>query len=154
MKKDIYVSQMSLLSKKAKAARRYVLRICELLTKESGRKFTAEMNAWNNAYEGHIIDSGKCEEIDPVIGLYQLSFGGGEDIGMIFWGGHYSRKKYKDALSKAWISLLEDCIGNAENGKISDFHSLTNALETYGPKIDFNCKTTENLEELLKSHDC
>ena len=30
--------------------------------------------------------------------------------GMIFFGGHFSKKKREDAKSKAWISLLEDCI--------------------------------------------
>jgi len=148
MKKRWYRQITSSLTEEAKIAKSYVIRICKLLSKESNRHFHALMNAYNDVYEGHIIDSGNYIEKDE--DTFVLSEEG-DPIGMIFWGGFYSRKKYKDAMSKAWISLLEDCIGSTE---LHEIHNLTDHLKDFGPKIDFNCNTTEKLEELLKSHNC
>ena len=69
--------------------------------------------------------------------------------GMIFFGGHFSKKKREDAKSKAWISLLEDCMGIGELGK---HHTLTEHLTYFGPKLDFNCKNTEELRIKLKEY--
>lgn len=81
----------------------------------------------SHCYEGHIIVNSKNDECN----------------GMIFWGGYFSRKKHKDAESKAWISLLEDCIGIGEDSKI---HNLTKYVEEcYGNSIDFNCSSKEEL---------
>lgn len=136
------------LTKAGKEAKALVVRICKALSKESGRGFHVEMNAWNNTYEGHIIDEGKCIEGED--GEYVLSTEG-DDIGMIFFGGYYSRKHYADAQSRAWVSLLEDCIGQSD---VSEFHNLTESLKTFGPRLDFNCKSAAELDALLVSLDC
>lgn len=136
------------LTKQGKEAKTLVIRICKALSKAAGRGFHVEMNAWNNIYEGHIIDEGKCKlnELDA----YELS-ADGDDIGMVFFGGHFSRKTHKDALSRAWVSLLEDCIGQSE---VSEFHSLAECLKTFGPCLDFSCKSAAELDKLLLKLDC
>ena len=141
------------LTEKGKWARELVIRICELLTKKSGRKFSVEMNPYNGIYEGHIIDSGKCVENPD--GTYSLSDSPeAESIGMVFFGGHHDTRESETAESEAWESLLLDCIGQSDDVEIREFHNLTRALEAFGPKIDFNFENAEKLEDFLKSKDC
>ena len=141
------------LTEKGKWARELVIRICELLTKKSGRKFLVEMNPYNGIYEGHIIDSGKCVENPD--GTYSLSDSPeAESIGMVFFGGHHDTRESETAESEAWESLLLDCIGQSDDVEIREFHNLTRALEAFGPKIDFNFENAEKLEDFLKSKDC
>lgn len=146
------------LTKEAKIAKSYVLRICKLLSKLGNRNFHIEMQAYCNIFEGHIIDDRKVKDGDYEEYLKDcldevredvLN----EDIGMIFWGGYYSRKKHKDALSKAWTSLLTDCVGNSPDRELAECHNLTKDLKLlFGPKIDLNCKTVDDLEKILKEH--
>ena len=153
-----YRSHNSTLTKDAKLAKSYVLRICKFLSKLGNRNFHVEMQAYCNTFEGHIIDGGKVKDGD-----YEEYLNDcldevcedvlNEDIGMIFWGGYYSRKKHKDAMSKAWTSLLTDCIGNSPNRELAECHNLTKSLKTFGPKIDLNCKTVDDLEKILKEHE-
>ena len=141
------------LTEKGKWARELVIRICELLTKKSGRKFSVEMNPYNGIYEGHIIDSGKCVENPD--GTYSLSDSPeAESVGMVFFGGHHDTRESETAESEAWESLLLDCIGQSDDVEIREFHNLTRALEAFGPKIDFNFENAEKLEDFLKSKDC
>ena len=154
MKKKWYKSEISDLTKEGKEARRLVLEICKVLTSNSNGKFIAEMSLYASYYEGHIIDCRKVkyaeysnwlDECPPEERNMILN----EDIGMIFFGGHFSKKKREDAKSKAWISLLEDCMGIGELGK---HHTLTEHLTYFGPKLDFNCKNTEELRIKLKEY--
>lgn len=101
------------------------------------------MNPANNFYEGHIIDSGKCSCDSGDLDDWRYDPNGKDEIGMIFFGGHFSRKKHKDAVSKAWISLLEDCIGI---GELKEHHTLTSHLECFGPKMDVNFKSFKEFE--------
>ena len=141
------------LTKKGRHARELVVRICELLTKKSGREFSVEMNPYNGIYEGHIIDSGKCVENPD--GTYSLSDSPeAESVGMVFFGGHHDTRESETAESEAWESLLLDCIGQSDDVEIREFHNLTRALEAFGPKIDFNFENAEKLEDFLKSKDC
>ena len=141
------------LTEKGKWARELVIRICELLTKKSGRKFSVEMNPYNGIYEGHIIDSGKCVENPD--GTYSLSDSPeAESVGMVFFGGHHDTRESETAESEAWESLLLDCIGQSDDVEIREFHNLTRALEAFGPKIDFNFENAEKLEDFLTSQDC
>ena len=141
------------LTKKGRHARELVVRICELLTKKSGREFSVEMNPYNGIYEGHIIDSGKCVENPD--GTYSLSDSPeAESVGMVFFGVHDDTRESETAESEAWESLLLDCIGQSDDVEIREFHNLTRALEAFGPKIDFNFENAEKLEDFLKSKDC
>ena len=149
MKKHWYRSVK--LSKEAKHAKELLLKLCKVLSIVGGRTFSLEMNACNDTYEGHIIDNGKCIVYeDPEVGeVYKYDPNGEEDIGMIFFGGYFSRKKYGDAaISKAWVSLLEDCIGIGELGKE---HTLTEHLRMFGPMLDVNFKSFDELEIWLDS---
>ena len=140
------------LTKKGRHARELVVRICELLTKKSGREFSVEMNPYNAIYEGHIIDSGKCVENPD--GTYSLSDSPeAEPVGMVFFGGHHDTRESETAESEAWESLLLDCIGQSDDIEIREFHNLTRALKAFGPKIDFNFENAEKLEDFLKSKD-
>ena len=140
------------LTKKGRHARELVVRICELLTKKSGREFAVEMNPYNGIYEGHIIDSGKCVENPD--GTYSLSDSPeAEPVGMVFFGGHHDTRESETAESEAWESLLLDCIGQSDDIEIREFHNLTRALKAFGPKIDFNFENAEKLEDFLKSKD-
>lgn len=131
--KKYYSKRYHYLTKLGKRCKLLAQRICNLLSLKGNRQFFLEMRPYCNIYEGHIIDTGK-DELN-------------EEIGLIFWGGFFSRKKYKDAESKAWISLIEDCIGISE---VKDFHNLTRSLEIwYGPNINFNFKTIDELESFL-----
>ena len=141
------------LTEKGRRARELVIRICELLTKKSGREFSVEMNPYNGIYEGHIIDSGKCVENPD--STYSLSDSPeAEPVGMVFFGGHHDTRESETAESEAWESLLFDCIGQSDDVEIREFHNLTRALESFGPKIDFNFENAEKLEDFLKSKDC
>ena len=141
------------LTKKGRHARELVVRICELLTKKSGREFSVEMNPYNGIYEGHIIDSGKCVENPD--GTYSLSDSPeAESIGMVCFGGHHDTRESETAESEAWESLLLDCSGQSYDIEIREFHNLTRALKAFGPKIDFNFENAEKLEDFLKSKDC
>ena len=75
------------------------------------------------------------------------------DIGSIFFGGHYSRLKYKDAEERAWTSLILDIIGKSDDVEIRKFHNLTRALETFGPHLNFNFENIEELKNFLNSYD-
>lgn len=136
------------MTKQAKVAKSYVLRICDLLSKLGNRKFTVDMSARFNIYEGHIIDHGKCVW-DDITYTCSLSDNGTDEVGMVFWGGFFSRKKYKDAMSRAWISLLDDCIGSSG---IDNFNLTYYLNDGVGPKIDLKCKTISALDEVLKEH--
>lgn len=156
MKKVFYRSVR--LSKQAKYAKSLLIKLCKVLSAAGGREFFLEMNACNNIYEGHIVDSGKCfcDSDNPDDWRYDPK--GKDEIGMIFFGGYFSRKTHKDAISKAWISLLEDCIGI---GELKEHHTLTRNLETFGPKMDVNFKrfrefevwVNAKLNELEKKND-
>lgn len=139
------------LSKEAKHAKELLLKLCKVLSIVGGRTFSLEMNACNDIYEGHIIDNGKCTVYeDPEVGEdWKYDPNGEEDIGMIFFGGYFSRKKYgKAAISKAWVSLLEDCIGIGELGKE---HTLIAHLRMFGPMLDVNFKNIRDFETWLSS---
>lgn len=105
MHKKWYKQDYNKLTKAGKEAKALVIRICKVLTKHSGRNFYVTMDAFNNDYEGHIIDSGKCVEVESDIPFaYELKLSDNKNakpIGMIFWGGFFNRKKYKDAESRA-----------------------------------------------------
>ena len=132
-------------------AKSYMSRICDLLTKQSGRLFYVNMNYENNTYEGHLIDTGKY--IEHLDGSYEISTDeNAEEIGMIFFGGFHDTTKSTTAESDAWESLLMDCIGQSDDKDIRNTHNLTNALTTFGPIIDFNFDTIEKLDAFLKSY--
>lgn len=138
------------LTASGRIAKRLVCKICRHLTDVSSRVFYPYMYCDSNVYECHIIDAGHCVELEN--GDVQLSNNpSDEKIGSIFFGGHYDRRKFKDAESKAWQSLLADCIGRSDDEEIRDFHNLTRALKTFGPEIDFNFDTVEQLEAWLNS---
>lgn len=138
------------LTTEGKKARVLVNRICRLLAKKSGREFSAEMNPYNGIYEGHIVDCGKCVENPD--GTYSVSnTPDAEDIGTVFFGGFHDIKESETAESEAWESLLLDCIGKSDDVEIREFHNLTRALETFGPKINFNFEDTERLDAFLVS---
>ena len=145
-KKHIH-SKLTIEGKKAK---NLVDRICEYLSRISGRRFYSHIYCDNNIYECHIIDTGHCIELEN--GDVRLSNNpNDEEIGSIFFGGHYDRRKFKDADSKAWQSLLMDCIGKSCDIEIRDFHNLTNALKTFGPSVDMNFSCVEDCEKMLHS---
>lgn len=155
MKKNWYKSEINDLTKDGKKARKLVLAICDVLSKNSNGKFTTEMNLYANYYEGYIIDSRKVKDADygnwldeclPEDKEELLN----EDIGAMFFGGHFSRKKHKDAKSKAWVSLLEDCMGI---GELKQSHTLTTHLKDFGPRLDFNCENIEELKLKLKEYE-
>ena len=137
------------LSKEARLAKSYVLRICKLLSKLGNRDFSVEMTARFNVYEGHIIDHGKCVW-DDITYTCSLSDNGTDEVGMVFWGGFFSRKKYKDAMSRAWISLLDDCIGSSG---IDNFNLTYYLNDGVGPKIDLKCNTVGELEKILEKYE-
>lgn len=127
------------------------MKLCKVLSDIGGRTFSLEMNVCNDIYEGHIIDNGKCTvDDDTEFGeVYRYDPNGEEDIGMIFFGGYFSRKKYGDAaISKAWMSLFEDCIGIGELGKK---HTLTEHLRMFGPMLDVNFNSISELETWLNA---
>ena len=139
------------LSKEAKHAKELLLKLCKVLSIVGSREFSLDMTARFNVYEGHIIDNGKCTVYeDPEVGeVEKYDPNGEDDIGMIFFGGYFSRKKYGDAaVSKAWVSLLEDCIGIGELGKE---HTLTEHLRMFGPLLDVNFNSFDELETWLNS---
>ena len=89
------------------------------------------------------------EEWGGVGGVGEGDGSGEEEIGMVLVGGYFSRKKYGDAaVSKAWVSLLEDCIGIGELGKE---HTLTEHLRMFGPLLDVNFNSFDELETWLDS---
>jgi len=138
------------LGKNGQRARDLAYKICRVLTVESGRRFYVKMNCENNIYEAHIIDTGHCREINNFD--YELTNDvNDEEIGSIFFGGHYSRLKYKDAEERAWVSLILDCIGQSDDVEIREFHNLTNALATFGPYLNFYFKDVEVLEKYLNN---
>lgn len=141
MKKNWYRSVK--LSDEAKHAKTLLIKLCKVITAIGGREFFLEMNVCNNIYEGHIVDSGKCFCDSDNIDEWRYDPNGKDDIGMIFFGGYFSRKKCKDAISKAWVSLLEDCIGI---GELKEQHTLTHHLESFGPKLDVNFKSFHEFE--------
>ena len=137
------------LSKEAKRAKDLLTRLCEVLSIVGGRKFSLEMNAYNDVYEGHIIDSGNCFCDSDDFYEWRYDSNGQDYIGMMFFGGHFSRKKYRNnAISKAWISLLEDCIGIGELGY---HHTLTEHLKYFGPKLNLNFKSIDEFEIWIKT---
>lgn len=156
MKKNWYRSIK--LSKDAIYAKLLLMKLCRILSIEGKRDFLLEMNAYDNIYEGYIIDTGKCICDSDYPYNWHYDPNGPDKIGMIFFGGHFSRKKHKDAISKAWISLLEDCIGI---GELKEHHTLTQNLETFGPRLDVNFKSfrefevwaNSKLNELEKKND-
>lgn len=140
------------LNKEGSEARELIHKICNILTHISGRNFYAQMYCTNNRYEAHIIDTGRYKEID----LYTLEYSTNKDdpmIGMIFFGGHYDRRKRYDAEEMAWISLVLDCIGQCEDVELRATHNLTRALEDFGPHIDFNFDSIDDLKKFLNSYD-
>lgn len=153
MHKKWFKRNYSKLTKAGKDAKALVMRICKVLTKYSGRNFYVTMNAFNNDYEGHIIDSGKCVEVESDIPFaYELKLSdckNAKPIGMIFYGGFFNMKKFEDAESLAWVSLVEDCIGQCDDVELREIHNLTNSLKDFGPQLDFNCKNFEELKEKL-----
>lgn len=149
-----YKNHHNQLTSDATYAKNMIHRICKLLSKKSGRRFYVTMNCYNDVYEGHIVDTGKCiDNPDPSNGEYFLLADNGDTIGTIFFGGFYSRKKHKDAESNAWISLLEDCIGQSCDEDIRECHNLTKALGCFGPHLDFNCKDFKELEKKLTNYE-
>lgn len=139
------------LSKKGREYKELANKICSVLS-HSGRKFYTKMYCTNNRYEAHIIDTGRCEEI----GMYELKYSTNENdpmIGMIFFGGHYDRRKIKNAEEMAWISLVLDCIGLCEDIELRETHNLTRALEDFGPHINFNFDSVDDLKKFLNSYD-
>jgi len=143
MKKRWYRNRDTELTKEAKAARRFVMRICAYLTKVSGHVFSAEMSKCCRDYEGHIIDHGKLLADD----------GNVVTIGMMFWGGHFAMRKYgRRAVSKAWVSLLEDCIGTGELGLD---HTLSDHLKDVSClAVDLSCGSLDELEVKLTAYGC
>ena len=131
------------LSNEAKYAKLLLLKLCRVLSDVGGREFCLEMNLSNDFYEGHIVDTGRCSCGSADVDEWHYDPDGPDEIGMIFFGGHFSRKKHKDAISKAWISLLEDCIGI---GELKEHHALTRNLETFGPRLDVNFKSFREFE--------
>lgn len=109
------------------------------------------MNCENNIYEAHIIDTGHCREIND-FDYEMTNDANDEKIGSIFFGGHYSRLKYKDAEERAWLSLVLDCIGQSDDIEIRDFHNLTKALDTFGLRLNFNFENIEELEKFLNTY--
>lgn len=143
MKKRWYRHRDAELAKEAKAARRFVLRICAYLTKVSGRVFSAEMSKCCRDYEGHILDGGRIVDVD----------GSDMTIGMVFWGGHFGVRRYsRRAVSKAWVSLLEDCIGIGELGLE---HTLSDRLKDVSClAVDLNCGSLDELEVKMTAYGC
>lgn len=130
------------LTEEAKHAKALLMKLCKLLSSAGNRKFCLEMAVTSNFCEGHIIDMGHC---DYRADDWHYDPDGPDSIGMIFFGGHFSRKKHgKDiAISKAWTSLLEDSIGIGELGMK---HTLTEHLKYFGPKFDLNFKSISEFE--------
>lgn len=151
MKKRWYRHRDAELAKGAKAARRFVLRICAYLTKVSGRVFSAEMSKCCRDYEGHILDSGRIVDVDGKL----VPSGDGSDmtIGMVFWGGHFGVRRYgRRAVSKARVSLLEDCIGIGELGLE---HTLSDRLKDVSClAVDLNCGSLDELEVKMTAYGC
>ena len=140
------------LGKTGQKARDLARKICKVLTIESNRRFYAKMNCENNIYEAHIIDTGHCQEIKD-FNYIVTGIEDDMDIGSIFFGGHYSRLKYKDAEERAWTSLILDIIGKSNDIEIRKFHNLTRALETFGPHLNFNFENIEELNIFLNGYD-
>lgn len=143
MKKRWYRHRDAELAKEAKAARRFVLRICAYLTKVSGRVFSAEMSKCCRDYEGHILDSGGIVDVD----------GSDMTIGMVFWGGRFGVRRYgRRAVSKARVSLLEDCIGIGELGLE---HTLSDRLKDVSClAVDLNCGSLDEPEVKMTAYGC
>lgn len=132
-------------------ARDLAYKICKVLSIESGRRFYVKMNCEKNIYEAHIIDTGHCIAVNNYD--YELTNDvNAEEIGSIFFGGYYSRLKYKDAEERAWMSLILDCIGQSEDVEIREFHNLTNALATFGPCLNLYFRDVEELEKFLNKY--
>ena len=140
-----------LLSKKGLEYRELANKICSVLSHSGKRKFYTKMYCTNNKYEAHIIDTGRYED-----DICELKYSTNENdpmIGMIFFGGHYDRRKIKNAEEMAWISLILDCIGLCEDVELRETHNLTNALLDFGPRINFNFDSVDDLKKFLNSYD-
>lgn len=152
MKKPWYKQSVGRLTERGEFARDIVRRICIVLGHASKRKFFVEMQLYGGVYEGHIIDSGKVRDADiRPDEVEEINDEWNEDIGMIFFGGYFSKKIYKDAESRAWESLMIDCMG--ADPDVGKYHNLTRSLETFGPRLDFNCKTVPELIEKLEKYE-
>ena len=138
------------LTKDGYIAKNLIERICIYLSKTSNRKFYPCMYCDNNIYECHIIDTGTYVELENGDVKTTCNMND-EKIGSIFFGGHYDRRKLKDAKSKAWSSLLMDCIGQSCDVEIRAFHNLTHALKTFGPAVNMNFNNIEDLKLWLNS---
>jgi len=150
-RKEFFRKQYSSLTKEGKKAKSFVDRICNVISSVAHRKFYAVIDKYADDYEAHIRDSGLIG-IDAFCDDNNINgFECGNEVGLVFFGGHFSLRKHKDAMSKAWVSLLEDCMGISA---VKDFHNLTQSLEAFGPKINFNCKTIEELEIKLTLYGC
>lgn len=148
MKKSWFKEDVKSLSDEAKRAKALVERICKALSAESMQLYPV-IDKYCQDYEGHIICDGRCKGCkDEECGADE-----GDYLGMIFWGGHFKakgkRRRY-DPKSCAWISLLEDCMGNGECGPEFSLHNYTKHIKCI-PDIDFTCKSIEDLELKLKS---
>lgn len=145
-RKRHYCSKLTVEGHKAK---NLIDKICKYLSRISGRRFYSHIYCDNNIYECHIIDTGHYIELEN--GDVQLSNNpNDEKIGSIFFGGHYNRRKFKDAKSKAWQSLLMDCIGQSCDVEIRNFHNLTRALMTFGPNVKMNFNTIDDLSNFIE----
>ena len=143
MRKKWFKSEVNSLSDEAETAKKLVERICRALSTD-GMVLYPVVEKYNDAYEGHIICDGKCKGCND----NDCGAENGDYLGMIFWGGHFKskgRRKCYDPKSYAWISLLEDCLGNGECGEEFSLHNYTKRIKCI-PDIDFTCKTNEELE--------
>ena len=140
-----------------KSAKKLVERICDVLSRIGGRKFTAEMARFEDdlangriCYEAHIIDHGKYVEDDGMNCHLDME-NGTDEIGMVFFGGHYHEDEFPNAEELAWISLLEDCIGMCCDKDLRTTHNLARSLaDVCGPYIDLNVGSVEELERWLE----
>lgn len=136
----------------AEEAQKLLDRICSVLEKKCGCEFFIENKCWNDYYEAHVICKGKCVELED--GSLRISSTEGEDVGMIFFGGHYSIKEHADARSLAIVSLLEDCIGQSCDEDIRQCHNLTEVVKRmFNIDIDFNCENFNELGKLLDKYE-
>ena len=140
-RKLFYKSYSKLLTDEAKEAKSLVERICKVLSAQANANIYPEVSVWKGDYEGLIIDTRTYKDV-CVDDYEDYKDHINEKLGIIFFGGHFSKKRYHDAYSRAWISLLEDCIGIGEEPE----HNLTAYLEDIGPKVDFQCKSIEELK--------
>lgn len=135
------------LTKDAQHAKMLLTKLCEVLSIAGGRAFSLEMKPYCGIYEGHIIDSGRCFCDSDVYDEWKYDPNGPDKIGMMFFGGYFSKKKYgTNAINKAWVSLLEDCIGI---GTLSKDHTLTEHLTYFGPKLNLNFNSIKEFETWL-----